>query len=151
MPIKVPKLFCPHCHSTNVVDFKNLIFCRDCKHKFNKKKYKKFGPDRMMCPECFTLDIVDLGTEFYCKECKVKYEKKKYFPFYRRRYYFCPWCEKKDILDDVDRIYCENCKAWFSKWSIRTMLNGQGKEVWKEKTGLGFMSAVDPDKSGYDD
>jgi uncharacterized Zn ribbon protein len=103
-----------------------------------------------MCPECYSLEVVDLGTEFYCKECKVKYEKKKYFPFYRRRYYFCPWCEKKDIMDDGDRIYCENCQAWFSKWSIRTMQNGQGKEVWKEKAGFGFMSTVDPDKSGYD-
>jgi hypothetical protein len=65
-------------------------------------------------------------------------------------YYFCPWSEKKDILDDGDRIYFEECNAWFSKWSIRTMQNGEGKEVWKESTGMAFMAAIDPEKEGYE-
>ncbi|MEJ2250597.1 MAG: hypothetical protein P8Y70_08530 [Candidatus Lokiarchaeota archaeon] len=48
MTKKAKKYECPRCGSKEVVNFKNVIFCKECREKFNKQDLEEFDKDQVL-------------------------------------------------------------------------------------------------------
>ena len=54
---------CPRCGSEDVVNFTRVLFCKECKQKFNKEDLEEFEEDQMLS-EKEKSDIFDVFKKF---------------------------------------------------------------------------------------